>query len=110
LEEGLKNSLSNQKSEIKNRKFVVGEHAPGGTKQRVSACRKRLRQTRAAQRALRLALDEAVVEASELLELASGDEELSDSENVFEEAGASNLSRTRRFTPEVDRRTRLRAR
>ncbi|HEX8920472.1 MAG TPA: hypothetical protein VF766_03275 [Pyrinomonadaceae bacterium] len=102
--------MSNQKSKIENRKFVMGEHAPGGTRQRVSACRKRLRRTRATQRALKLALDEAVLEASELLKLASGQEDFGDSENVFEEAGASNLSRTRRFTPEVDRRTRLRAR
>jgi hypothetical protein len=102
--------LSNQKSQIKNRKFVMGSHASCGTKQRVSACRKRLRRTRATQRALKLALDEAVLEANELLKLAAGDEEFNDSENVFEEAGASNVNRTRRFTPEVDRRTRLRAR
>lgn len=88
----------------------MGSHAPCGTKQRVSACRKRLRRTRATQRALKLALDEAVLEANELLKLAAGDEEFSDSGNVFEEAGASNVRRNRRFTPEVDRRTRLRAR
>jgi hypothetical protein len=85
-------------------------YAPGETKQRVSACRKRLRRTRATQRALRLAQDEAVIEANELLKLVPKDGEFSGSENVFEEAGASNTRTTRRFTPEVDRRARLRAR
>ena len=87
-----------------------GECAPGGTRQRVSACRKRLRRARATQRALKLAQDEAVLEADELLKAVSGDADLSDTENVFLEAGASSLRTTRRFTPEVDRRARLRAR
>ena len=62
------------------------------------------------QRTLKIAQDEAVLEAAELLKLVSGSEESSDSENVFEEAGATPLGATRRFTPEVDRRARLRAR
>jgi hypothetical protein len=59
---------------------------------------------------LRLEQDEAVLEAAELLELVSGVEDCVDSENEFEEAGASKLAETRRFSPEVDRPARLRAR
>lgn len=62
------------------------------------------------QRAHKLAQDEAVREASELLKLFPENGDLSHSENVFEEAGASRTGATRRFTPEVDRRGRLRAR
>ncbi|HEX8843620.1 MAG TPA: hypothetical protein VF791_03200 [Pyrinomonadaceae bacterium] len=74
------------------------------------ACRKRLRQARAAQREFRLANDEAVLAANELLGLAPGRMEFADSETVFEEAGARHAPTSRRFTPEVDRRARLRAR
>ena len=88
----------------------MGEHAPGGTKQRVSACRKRLRQSRAAQRGLKLAQGEAALRASEVRKSVSDSGDFSNSENVFEEAGAHGLGATRRFTPEVDRRARLRAR
>lgn len=102
--------MFNQKSKIKNRKFVTGDCAPGGTRQRVSACRKRLRRARATQRALKLAQDEAVLEADELLRSIPGNADLSDSENAFEEAGTAGLRTTRRFTPPVDRRARLRAR
>lgn len=62
------------------------------------------------QRALKLEQDEAVLEASELLELVSGVRDFSEPENGFEEAGASKLAQTRRFSSEVDRRVRLRAR
>ena len=89
----------------------MGQHAPSGTKQRVSACRKRLRQSRATQRGLKSAQDEAALRASELsLQEVSGSGDFSDSEDVFEEAGAHGLGAARRFTPEVDRRARLRAR
>ena len=88
----------------------MGEHAPSGTRERVSACRKRLRQSRAMQRGLKSAQDEAALRASELSPAASDSGDSSDSENVFEEARASRLGATRRFTPEVDRRARLRAR
>jgi hypothetical protein len=60
--------------------------------------------------ALRLEQDEAVVAASELLKLVPDSEDFSDSERVFEEAGASKGAKTRRFAPEVDHRVRLRAR
>jgi hypothetical protein len=69
-----------------------------------------LRQSRATQKALKLAQDEAVLEAKELLRAVPDSADFSDSENVFEEAGASSLKTTRRFTPPVDRRARLRAR
>jgi hypothetical protein len=59
---------------------------------------------------LRLEQDEAVVEATELLESVSGVGVCGDSENEFEEAGASKLAETRGFSPEVDRPARLRAR
>jgi hypothetical protein len=87
-----------------------GDCAPGGTRQRVSACRKRLRRARATQKERRLAQDEAVLEANELLRTVTVNADLSDSENVFEEAGTAGLRTARRFTPEVDRRARLRAR
>jgi hypothetical protein len=86
------------------------EQARNGTRQRVVACRKRLRRERATQRALRVERDEAVLAADELLALVSGDARFADSEEIFEEAGAAHTRETRRFTPEVDRRTRLRAR
>jgi hypothetical protein len=54
--------------------------------------------------------DEAVLEAAELLESAHGVEDCGDSENEFEEAGASKLAETRSFSPEVDHPARLRAR
>jgi hypothetical protein len=87
-----------------------GDYAAGGTRQRVSACRRRLRQARVNRRALKLARDEAVLEAKELLRSVNSSADLSDPENVFEEAGASSLRTTRQFTSEVDRRARLRAR
>ena len=87
-----------------------GECEPHGTKQRISACRKRLRRTRATQRALRIEQDEAVVAANNLLALVAESENFARSEEIFEEAGASALGTTRQLTPEVDRRARLRAR
>ena len=87
-----------------------GGHAPSATKQRISACRKRLRQTRATQRALRIEQDEAVVAANSLLALVSGSADSGGSEEIFEEAGATRLGRSRQLAPEVDRRARLRAR
>jgi hypothetical protein len=62
------------------------------------------------QRALKIEHDEAVLEASKLLDLVSGAGNADDSEDVFEEAGALKLGKTARFSPEVDRRVRLRAR
>jgi hypothetical protein len=88
----------------------TSEHTTLATRQRISACRKRLRRARAIAKALRLEQDEAVQEAARLLESISGVGDCADSENEFEEAGASKLAQTRRFSPEVDRRTRLRAR
>jgi hypothetical protein len=80
------------------------------TRQRISACRKRLRQTRAMLRALKVEQDEAVVAAGELLSLASTASAFADSQNVFEETGVSVSSASRRFAPEVDRPRRPRAR
>jgi hypothetical protein len=62
------------------------------------------------QRALRIEQDEAVLAANSLLAVTSGSADLSNSEDVFEEAGASRLGTNRQYTPEVDRRARLRAR
>ena len=88
----------------------MGEHAPSGTKERINACRKRLRRGRTMQRTLKVMQDEAVSQVSENLKMVSGETKFSDSEHVFEEARPSTLGATRRFTPEVDRRVRLRAR
>jgi hypothetical protein len=63
------------------------------------------------QKGLKLAQDEAAHGASELSPQEISDNgDFSNSENVFEEARASALDATRRFTPEVDRHARLRAR
>ena len=84
-----------------------GSNSGRGARQRVSACRKRLRRTRALRRAQDLERDEAVVAAHELLALADFTEPGSD----FAGAGAPELeSAARQFAPEVDRRPRLRAR
>jgi hypothetical protein len=88
----------------------MAEHAHRETRQRINDCRKRLRRTRAGQRALRVAQDEAVLAADELLALGSPDKDFADSEEVFEEAGTSLSRASRRFAPEVDRPRRLRAR
>jgi hypothetical protein len=93
-----------------NHSFIMVEHAQNGTRQRISDCRKRLRRTRAGQRALRVAQDEAVLEANKLLALVSADTDFADSAEVFEEAGTSVSRASRRFAPEVDRPRRLRAR
>ena len=86
------------------------EHAHKETRQRINDCRKRLRRTRAGQRALKVAQDEAVLAVDELLALVSADVDFADSEEVFEEAGTSLSHTSRRFAPEVDRPRRLRAR
>jgi hypothetical protein len=59
---------------------------------------------------LRVEQDEAVLAADELLALVSAETDFADSEEVFEEAGASLSPASRRFAPEVDRPRRLRAR
>lgn len=85
--------------------------APHGTRQRISACRKRLRRTRATRRALEVERDEAVLAAHELLALVPEGGDFSDAESDFEGAGAPRLATaSRQFAPEVDRRPRLRAR
>jgi hypothetical protein len=86
------------------------ERTHNETRQRVSVCRKRLRRTRAMQRALRVEQDEAVLAADELLALVSVATDFADSEEVFEEAGATVSSASRRVAPEVDRPQRPRAR
>ena len=61
-------------------------------------------------RALRVEQDEAVIAADNLLALASAATDFADSEEVFEEAGATLSRASRRFAAEVDRAARLRAR
>ncbi|HKQ99207.1 MAG TPA: hypothetical protein VJT09_00960 [Pyrinomonadaceae bacterium] len=92
------------------RHATSGGQQSSATKERISACRKRLRQTRATQRALRIEQDEAVVAANTLLALVSRSVDPGGSEEIFEEAGATRLGTTPRLAPEVDRRLRLRAR
>jgi len=103
--------LSDQKSQIKNQKWATGGQAPHGTRQRISACRKRLRRTRAMRRAQDVERDEAVLAAHELLALVPIGADFGDPENDFEEAGAPKSANTaRQFAPAVDRRPRVRAR
>ena len=86
-------------------------HAATGTRQRVSACRKRLRRTRAMRRAQSIERDEAVLAARELLALARMEADFAEPADDFEEAGAPKLAASaRQFAPAVDRRPRLRAR
>ena len=87
-----------------------GSKEQQGTKQRVIACRQRLRRRRALERACKLSQDEAVVAPNELLALVQGNTDFADSEEIFDEEGASTLVATPGLTPEVDRRARLRAR
>jgi hypothetical protein len=62
-------------------------------------------------RALNVERDEAVVAARELLALVREEGDFGDAENDYEEAAAPKLAAAaREFTPEVDRRPRLRAR
>jgi hypothetical protein len=61
-------------------------------------------------RALRIEQDDAVLAANSLLASVAGSADFGAAEDVFEEAGASKSGTTRQFTPEVDRRARLRAR
>jgi hypothetical protein len=82
----------------KIKKFIMAEQAPHGTKQRITACRQRLRRMRAAQRTLRIEQDEAVLAANRLLSTVAGNADLRDSEEVFEEAGTSPAGTTRQFT------------
>lgn len=97
--------------------FMTGQRgsnlgqAPHGTRQRISACRKRLRRTRAMRQAQRVEQDEAVQAAHELLALAAAGADFGDPENDFEEAGApKSANAARQFAPAVDRRPRVRAR
>lgn len=76
----------------------MAEQAPHGTRERINACRKRLRRTRATQRTLRIEQDEAVLAANSLLAGGAGSADLSDSEDVFEEARAYPLGTPRQFT------------
>jgi hypothetical protein len=57
-----------------------------------------LRRTRATQRTLRIEQDEAVLAAKSLLASVAADAGLSDSEDDFEEAGASPSGAIRQFT------------
>jgi hypothetical protein len=88
----------------------MGERAPSGTKQRVSACRKRLRRGRAMQRALKLARAERNQASDGGLKLALDGADCAESENAFEGVGALEAGTAHTFTPEVDRHARLRAR
>ena len=92
------------------RQSKSNERTHNDTRQRISACRKRLRRTRAMQRALKIEQDEAVIAADKLLSVASMSPDYVESQSVFAEAGVSVSSAPRRFAPEVDRPRRLRAR
>ena len=86
------------------------ESAHGGTRQRIIECRRRLRRTRATQRSLKLAQDEAVIAAAELLAVVVSHKDFVKAEEVFEEAGATFARKSRQFAPAVDRPVGLRAR
>jgi hypothetical protein len=62
------------------------------------------------QRAQRLAQDAAVSAADELLAIVVSETDFVESEEIFEEAGATFSRKSRHFAPAVDRRTGLRAR
>lgn len=91
-------------------KRLDGSREQQGIKQRVIACRQRLRRRRAQERAYRLSQDEAVLAANELLALVERGSMGADAEEIFDEERASTWVATPGLTPEVDRRARLRAR
>jgi len=62
------------------------------------------------QRTQRLAQDKAVTAADELLAVVVSETDFVESEEIFEEAGATFSRKPRHFAPAVDRRTGLRAR
>jgi hypothetical protein len=93
---------------IRHSRELEGAH--GGTRQRVIECRRRLRRTRATQRASRLAQDEAVIAANEILSGIMSETEFVETDEIFEEAGAEFPGKARHFASAVDRRTGLRAR
>ena len=66
-----------------------GEHAHDGTRKRVVECRRRLRRVRVVERTIRIARDEAVIAATEILALDETEMDFADSEEIFEEAGAT---------------------
>ena len=66
-----------------------GGYAHDGTRYRVIECRRRLRRVRVVQRTVRLAQDEAVIAATEILALAATGMDFADSEEIFEEARAT---------------------
>jgi hypothetical protein len=93
------------------RRGRVVESAHGGTRRRIIECRRRLRQTRRATLiAQRLAQDETVSAASELLPVVIRETDFAASEEIFEEAGAVFAGKSRQFASAVDRRAGLRAR
>jgi hypothetical protein len=65
---------------------------------------------RATQRASRLAQDEAVTAANEILSGIMSETGFVEAEEIFEEAGADFSRKSRHFASAVDRRTGLRAR
>jgi hypothetical protein len=87
----------------------MDERSHHGTKQRVIACRKRLRRTRAKQKATDRVEGVRPPAASERAELSS-DARTVESEEILSRAGARTLQKKRVLMPEVDRRPTLRAR
>jgi hypothetical protein len=85
------------------------ERIQTGTKQRVIACRRRLRRSRAMQKVMGGSLSLARFETSDLLVSVSGSYP-EDAENILTEPGAGAQQTACRFAQEVDRRAALRAR
>lgn len=83
------------------RQSQSAEHSYNGTKQRVTACRKRMRRTRAVQRDLRFPQDEDLLSADELVLLVENDTDDGDSLKALGDAGASALRKRKGFAPEV---------
>ncbi|HEX8709801.1 MAG TPA: hypothetical protein VF723_16285 [Pyrinomonadaceae bacterium] len=86
------------------------ERAQAETKQRVIACRQRLRRNRAIKRAAEAAGDGARPLPEEISAAASGQPGPPASPILFDNGEVSVPPPGRAFTPEVDRRARLRAR
>lgn len=90
---------------------MASEHSGEGTRQRVIACRRRLREARAAQRSAPHEVEAGdCAPAGELLENSVDDAGLADFADGLRVTETSARQPARSFVPSVDRRAPVRAR
>ena len=91
-------------------RHIAGEHSGEGTRQRIIACRRRLREARAAQRSAQQVSAVAALAASEVMGNSVDDPELTDFADGLGVTETSARQPARSFVPSVDRRAPVRAR